>query len=306
MIVTVTGNPALDITYTLDQLRLGESHRVERYDVRAGGKGINVASVLRRCGYEAAATGPLGGATGQVIAADLRARGIDPGPFVSFDGESRRTVNLLTGGAATMLNEAGPVVDPAAWDALERRVGELLTGPGPAVLVLAGSLPRQAPADTYARLLRAAGPDTVTIVDTSGPALGRACQERPTLVKPNRAELAETTGRDDPLLGARELRRRGAEHVIVTDGPRGFILVPADGPPIRARLTTLLAGNPTGAGDALAAALASTAFDGLDMLAAVRRAAAWSAAAVLQPLAGEVDPLKATELLPHVVLEEIA
>lgn len=306
MIVTVTANPALDITYTLDHLRLGESQRPTTQRAVAGGKGINVASVLGCFGYETTAVGLLGGLTGDTIRADLVRRGIDPGHFVPCADSTRRTVNIVSDGVSTLLNETGPRIDAATWAALEEAVAALLTRPGPHVLVLSGSLPPGAGEDSYARLIRAAGPDTQTIVDAVGGPLLQACVANPTLVKPNRAELAASTGREDLLAGAHDLRRRGAENVLVTDGAKGVVYVPADGPSYRAWLDAPLAGNPTGAGDAFAAALAAGLADGYDPVSQLRRGVAWSAAAVLEPVAGAADPERAAELLPHVCIKEIA
>lgn len=305
MIVTVTANPALDITYTLDHLRLGESQRPTTQRAVAGGKGINVASVLLGFGYDVRATGVLGGLSGEFIRADLTARGIDPSCFMASAGATRRTVNIVSDGVSTLLNETGPTIDPPTWTRLEQTVAELMADPRGTALVLSGSLPPGAGEDSYARLVAAAGPDAATIVDAEGPALLRACAAHPTIVKPNRAELAATAGRDDLLTGAHDLRRRGAENVLVTDGPRGIVFVPADGPSYRAWLDAPLAGNPTGAGDAFAAALASGLADGCDTVDLLRRGIAWSAAAVLAPIAGTADPDRAAELLPHVRIEEI-
>ncbi|MCA0437673.1 MAG: hexose kinase [Actinobacteria bacterium] len=306
MIVTVTANPALDITYTLDHLRLGQSHRPLSQRAVAGGKGINVASVLRCFGYDCAAVGLLGGRTGDAIRADLAARGMDPAHFVPAPGSTRRTVNIVSDGVSTLVNEAGPTVDEQSWGRLERHVRELLARPGAHVLVIAGSLPPGLGEDVYARLVGIAGPDVPTVVDAVGAPLLRACSTGATLVKPNRAELAASTGRDDLLAGAHDLRRRGADNVVVTDGADGVVFVPEDGPSYRARLDAPLAGNPTGAGDAFAAAAATGLLDGSDPIALLRRGVAWSAAAVLAPVAGQVDPERAAELLAHVRIEEIA
>ncbi len=50
VILTVTPNPAVDVTYHLDELRPGTVHRVDDVVSRAGGKGINVARVLQQLG----------------------------------------------------------------------------------------------------------------------------------------------------------------------------------------------------------------------------------------------------------------
>ena len=347
MIITVTPNPALDITYTLDGLRLGESQRPTSERAVAGGKGVNVASVLREFGYAVAALGFVGGPTGEAFRADLAARGIDPAGFVPIAGATRRTVNLLADGVATMINEAGPDIDAGEWLRLEGAVADAVTTGAASdavttgaatddaletigrtrstVLVVSGSLPRGVGEDGYARLVRVAsragGRGVATIVDAGGPALAAACAAGPTLVKPNRAELAAATGRSDAargpasatradtaelLAGARQLRRLGAENVAVTDGAAGVLLLAADGTTYRAHLDVRLDGNPTGAGDAFAAAAATALQQGLDPRELLRRAVAWSAAAVLAPVAGEVEPRRAAELAAHVVVEEMS
>ena len=77
MIIAVTPNPALDVTYRIPALRAGEVHRVRDVLVRAGGKGINVARVLRQLGEPCAALGLGGGPDGGRLVAELRSGGFD-------------------------------------------------------------------------------------------------------------------------------------------------------------------------------------------------------------------------------------
>jgi len=70
-----------------------------------------------------------------------------------------------------------------------------------------------------------------------------------------------------------------------------MLAVPRVGEPLDARLPAPLSGNATGAGDAAVAAVARLLAGGVeDPAALLQRATAWSAAAVLAPLAGEVHP----------------
>jgi len=128
------------------------------------------------------------------------------------------------------------------------------------------------------------------IVDTSGPALLWAADAGATVLKPNAAELVEATGIPDPVEGARSLLARGAELVLLSLGAEGMLAVTASDL-VHARLDEPLAGNPTGAGDAGVAACAVLYADGVrDPEQILRRATAWSAAAVLTPLAGDISP----------------
>lgn len=273
MIVTITPNLALDVTYELPELRPGHSHRVSTVHSRAGGKGVNVARVLHALGHDVMVVGLAGGPTGEAVREDLDAAGL-PHELVPCAGETRRTVTVVSGGEATLLNEPGPVIIAAEWAALERRVPEA------DVVVISGSLPPGAADDAVARL--AAAREVPVIVDTSGEAL-RLAAPYAWAVKPNAEELATVTGTDDPVTGARML---GARTAVVSLGADGLLAVTADElyrvPPPR-----VVAGNPTGAGDAVVAALAAGA--GTPWPDLLTEAAALSAAAVLAPLAGSFD-----------------
>lgn len=67
MILTVTLNTALDITYKVRSLRPHASHRVSEVTERPGGKGLNVGRVLAALGHEVTVTGFTGGATGRTV-----------------------------------------------------------------------------------------------------------------------------------------------------------------------------------------------------------------------------------------------
>ena len=76
MILTVTANPAIDVTYDVDDLRLGEVNRVATVTELPGGKGVNVARVLAQLGVEVTCSGLLGGPSGDLLSALLDASGV--------------------------------------------------------------------------------------------------------------------------------------------------------------------------------------------------------------------------------------
>jgi tagatose 6-phosphate kinase len=183
-------------------------------------------------------------------------------------------VTVVAEGEATLLNEPGPVVTPAEWAALEARI------PDAGVLVISGSLPPGVDVGAIARL---AARDIPAIVDTSGEPLRQAAPYA-WAVKPNAEELATLTGTDDPVAGARMLR---AGTVVVSLGADGLLAVTGDDVH-RVAPPEVVTGNPTGAGDAVVAALAAgVGSPWPDLLA---DATALSAAAVLAPVAGSYDP----------------
>lgn len=301
MIVTVTPNPALDITYDLPTLRPHTSHRVRAVHEQAGGKGVNVARVLHALGCRTTAVLPLGGPTGEAVRADLDRSGLAHLAVpLGAGAPTRRTVAVVDAADATVLNEPGPELSAERWTALCAGVGSLL--PGARALVLSGSLPPGLPAGAYGDLVRLAHDAGVPVVlDADGPALTGALAAAPTVVKPNAAELRHATGLADPLDAARALAGRGARAVVASLGPDGLLVATPDGT-WWARLPpeVVVRGNPTGAGDAVVAALAVALADRTPWPRALPHAVALSAAAVQAPYAGGFDRQAYLTYLPLV------
>lgn len=292
-VVAVTPNPAWDVTYRVDSLVPGESLRVRTVTGRAGGKGVNVARVARALGHPSLAVSTAGGPLGAAFRDDLAAGGQDA-LLVPVAGPTRQSVTVVPddGAHPTVLNETGSVLDAAEWSALVAAVTGA-AGPGDVVTV-SGSLPPGTTQEQFVDLVAAARhAGARVVVDTSGPALRWAAQAGADLLKPNRAELAAATGLDDPAGAVALLQGLGARDVVVTDGAAGMTAyVPGPAGPRdvgRSRLLgPPLAGNPTGAGDAATAALAVSLREPWSERLAL--AVATSAAAVLRPVAGDVDP----------------
>ncbi|HEY8295490.1 MAG TPA: PfkB family carbohydrate kinase, partial [Micrococcaceae bacterium] len=175
---------------------------------------------------------------------------------------------------------------------LAAAVVESLDGAG--VLVGSGSLPDGAPADFYPALVALAHQAGVpAVVDTSGPGMVAAAKAGADLLKPNNHELAEAMGETDLIAAAWRLIGLGARLVLVSTGADGMLAFDAAAPGSHwsARLPAPLCGNPTGAGDAAVSAAAVALASGIrDPEEILRRATAWSAAAVLMPGAGEISP----------------
>lgn len=290
MILTVTPNPALDLTWHIDRLVEGDTHRADAGVARAGGKGLNVARVAYSEGADALAVTTTGGRVGEEFAAELRASGV-PHALVSVAAETRRSIAVVdeTAGDTTVINERGINPTDSEWADLLAEVVERL--PTARVLVVSGSVPPGAP-ESLVPMLIAVGKDAgiPVIADTSGPALLRAADAGADVLKPNAAELVDATGITDPVEGARSLIARGVGLVLLSLGADGMLAVTASDL-VHARLDEPLAGNPTGAGDAGVAACAVLYAEGeRDPEQILRRATAWSAAAVLAPLAGDISP----------------
>ncbi|MFC4223879.1 1-phosphofructokinase family hexose kinase [Lysinibacter cavernae] len=298
MIVTLTPNPALDHTYSIEQLNRGSSIRTPAAAVRAGGKGVNVSRVLHSQGVGVTTVVPVGGASGREFEAEALASGLAL-TAIAVAGSTRRSIAIVEqrDGTTTLLNEEGSGYSPAEWDRIVTTTAASFNGAS--CVVASGSLPPGAPSDLYPRLIGAANRAKIpSIIDVSGQPLLDAAKAGATVLKPNQHELADATGMSDPIEGARHLLSLGATAVVVSLGEDGMRCVQQSSATVwSATLDTQLVGNPTGAGDASVAALAATLSSsaGLDLsqidwAAALTLATAWSASAVLTPTAGELHP----------------
>ncbi|WP_406254999.1 1-phosphofructokinase family hexose kinase [Streptomyces chartreusis] len=302
MILTVTLNTALDITYRVRALRPHASHRVSEVTERPGGKGLNVARLLAALGHEVTVTGFTGGATGRMV--QERLTGV-PGvvdALLPVSGSTRRTIAVVDErtGDTTQLNEPGPTVTPAEWSAFQEAYDDLVASAS--VVALCGSLPPGVPVGAYAGLVRSAkAAEVPVLLDTSGEALRRGVAARPDIIKPNADELAELTGSHDPLRATQDARRRGARTVVASLGKSGLLAVTPEGR-WQATPPTRLHGNPTGAGDAAVAGLLSGLVEKLPWPDRLTRATALSAATVVSPTAGEFDRATYEEFLNRVAV----
>lgn len=272
MILTVTPNAALDVTYSVHTLHTGGTHRVHNVHTRAGGKGVNVADVLTQLCEPVKATGLAGG----TLLTSLRG-------FVPIAGESRRTVTVLSSqdGSATLFNEPGPTVSAGEWAALVDQFDHLARQAR--VVVLSGSLPPGVPVDGYAQLIERS--PVPVILDTDGEPLRHGLAALPALVKPNLDELTRLIGRP-PEIPA-DCSTLGVP-VALTLGERGAVLSTSDGCWL-AEPPRPVMGNPTGAGDAFTAAFARGMAAARPWPEILADAIALSAAAVNAPVAGSFD-----------------
>ena len=286
MILTVTLNAALDVTYELDSLAVNGDNRVRQVRYCGGGKGVNVARLLHSLGREVMVSGFAGGATGKALQADLSKSNVQH----SFDPvaeESRRTLTVVSGGSATLFNEPGPTIEDREWHRYCQHFEALLRDAN--VVVLSGSLPPGVPVDAYAVLGEASRAVGVPVVlDADGSALTMGLSAQPIIVKPNQEELARATGSRVVMTAIAALRRGGAQNVVASLGEEGLLADTTEGV-WRAFPSVRVAGNPIGAGDAVVAALTCGVADSSSWSQRLREAIALSSSTVLEPVAGRAD-----------------
>jgi 1-phosphofructokinase len=308
VVLTITANPALDHTVWVPGFQAGEVNRVERDHLAPGGKGVNVASVLAGFGVPCGVSGFLGFDNAPLFEQYFATRSLQDG-FVRLPGRTRTGIKLIDepAGATTDVNFPGLAVDDAAVELLLTRVAEGLAGVR--WVALCGSLPPGAPSDLYGRLAETARSAGVSVaLDTSGEALAAGLAASPSLVKPNRAELAEVVGHplddDGALLAtADELRAAGTETVIVSLGAEGALFVDARGA-VLARPPEATLVSTVGAGDSMVAGTIAADLRGLTLGETAALATACSVVAISQ-VGSDLDPRRVETIAADVKVETL-
>jgi len=286
-IVTLTMNPALDITTSTDVVHSTDKLRCAspRYD--PGGGGINVAHMADVLGASATAIYPAGGSAGDMITRLLTAEGVSVHP-VHIGGSTREsvTVNERTTDRQYRFVLPGPELTLAEQTEcllqLRRAAGSA------AIVVASGSLPPGVPPDFYQQVANVcADIGALFLLDTSGGGLHHITSGV-FLLKPSVRELRECVGREllagtEQVAAARELIGRGCAHYIVVSlGSQGALLVTPDNAH-RFPAVPVPAGSGVGAGDAMVAGIAVGLTRGWPLTKAIRLGIAAGAAKFLTP-----------------------
>lgn len=194
MILTVTMNPSVDISYPLEKLKLDTVNRVANIRKEAGGKGLNVSRVISLAGEDVLATGLIGGILGEYITGHLDQQRIKNN-FYRIADDSRNCIAILHEGSQTEILESGPVVTQQEQEQFVEHFTHLLDLAN--TITLSGSLPIGVPYEYYQTLINIAqSRNKKVLLDCSGESFKEALAgpTLPYLIKPNKFELEQLTG----------------------------------------------------------------------------------------------------------------
>jgi len=285
-VLTVTVNPALDVSVAIDHLV--PDHKMRAHDCRreAGGGGVNVSRALRRLGVRSTSFVVVGGAIGSELVSRITENGLD---VVDFDIADTTRESIAITETCTdrqyRVSVDGPTIeDPVA--VLRAIIDAASTA---RMVILSGALAPGLPPDFYARIIAEVGPHTTTIVDSHGAGLAHAAADRATIIKPSQRELAALVGwepstADEIERAAREVLAGGSVGAVVASrGPSGALLASRGRAPVWFRPPAVRPVSTVGAGDSMVAGIAASLMAGSDLVDAVRVGVAAGTAAVLTP-----------------------
>ena len=262
MILTVTMNPSIDISYQLEELMSNTVNRTAEVIKTAGGKGLNVTRVLKELGADVTATGLLGGFHGAFIQHQLDNLKITS-DFSLIQQETRNSIAIMHGGAQTEILESGPVVEKDEGNLFYQNYLKQIKEAD--FVTISGSLPRGLASGYYEKLIIAANEQQVPVLlDTSGNALQHCleAESKPFLIKPNLEELSALVNNGQLINSLEDLKRvlaqelfTGIPWIVVSLGGEGAF-VKKDERYYRVNIPKINVVNPVGSGDATIAGLA--------------------------------------------------
>jgi tagatose 6-phosphate kinase len=297
-------NSAIDSYYELSSFEIGEVNKAFHTFHTAGGKGLNAARALRNLGGKGLCTGIVAGSAGQFIVNELNREEIAH-DLVWSPGESRRCNTIRIDGCedTTIVLETGIQGDESIiFSFTERVLTHALDAP---FTVLMGSLPSGFPEKYYQELIQQLKMKGVKVcIDSSGPGLFYAIESGPWLVKINCEEFQSVFLSDSTSISWQniqqiygEMREKGVEILVITDGKNGAYIFSPDGDVIHVITPVEKIISSAGSGDTFLAALLLAMGRGENLEKAISFASAAAAANLLELGCGFFDPKKVSDLI---------
>lgn len=292
MITVITFNPSIDRLYKLDTFKIGSIQRANFVNPTAGGKGLNVAKVLKKLGENVNCVGFLGGFNGEYIKSELNKISIENN-FTQIQEETRICLNIIDSqNKSTEVLESGPNIKQEEIIEFEKNLNEVLDKTK--VLVASGSLPSGLPKDYYLKIGNLCKEKNIKfILDSSGESLKLGINSKPFLIKPNTDELESLSGIkiksiDDIINIAKSILLAGIENICVSMGKDGMVLVNKDFI-YKVEIPKIDIVNTVGSGDSSIAGISLGILKGYDLKDTLKLANACGMSNAMHMATGDID-----------------
>ncbi|MDO5088845.1 MAG: tagatose-6-phosphate kinase [Leptotrichiaceae bacterium] len=310
MILTITMNPSIDISYPLEKFNLNTVNRISEPLKTPGGKGLNVTRILKQIGNDVLASGLIGGFSGKDIQSRLNSKKIKHS-FFEISGETRNCIAILHEGNQTEILESGPTVTSGESDGFLKHLKKLLSEIS--VVTISGSLPKGIEKDFYTKIIKICNEyNKSTILDCSGEALTSVLKSpyKPKVIKPNAEELSLLVNKKISQNSV-ELKNilsnsffSGIEWIIVSLGKNGCFARHHD-KFYKVNIPQIKAVNPVGSGDATVAGIASALETGKNDRELLKIGNTLGILNAMEKMTGYVDIEKYDDVFNNIQISEI-
>ncbi|REI06921.1 1-phosphofructokinase family hexose kinase [Staphylococcus felis] len=310
MIATHTFNPSVDITYSIEPIKVGDVNRVKDMIKNPGGKGINVTKVLHILGADYCAYGYLGGSHGEWMKEALERQNIKTA-FTSIQDETRQSLAINDGVSQTEVLEQGPTIlkqeQESYLETAKSHISEIT------VATISGSSPHLDETTKYAHMKRILElyTESYNIVDTNAKELKELLEQQLPVhcIKPNQSEFETLI--DETNLSIEECVKMLKSHpffrnidVFLTLGGDGAVIKWKD-EVYRATIPRKEIVNPVGSGDSTVAGIAYGVHEKLNPESMIRLAVACGTSNALQTQTGHIDMKQVETIKKEVEVERL-
>jgi 1-phosphofructokinase family hexose kinase len=308
MLVTVTPNTGLDLTYFISEWQPNQAIRSTETIMSMAGKPTDAAFILGKLGLSSVALGFAAGTIGKRVETMLQTRGVAT-RFVQVEGESRINTVIVDAKnqAQTTVTAQSLIVSASHIQALRERYSAALAGA--TCVIMGGSLPKGVSPTLYADLITEARSRQIPVIfDAEKDILLAGLQASPTYIKPNEHELAQVTGKqieslEDAYGAGKAIQAQYNTRPIITLGSKGALALLPDKTYYIPALTVEVI-SAAGAGDGVLAGLAYSIVNNQPIESGLKMGIALASAVCLQPGTAEFLVDDFNHLLPQVRLEQ--
>jgi len=308
-IITLTVNPAIDKTVSIDNFKVGHDFREQDLSISAGGKGINVSRVLKSLGLDSLASGFIGGHDGQFLVGLLKEEKIKH-DFCRIKANTRTSLTVIDPLSKTITRvlERGPEVTKQEISLLEKKIS--LLEKQAKYLIISGRNVPGCNTNFYGKIIKQAKNKNIfTVLDTSSDSFKLALKAKPDMIKPNLDEAEQFLKRqlntvEDIKSAAYSFFNLGIKNVAITMGSAGAVLFNGQ-ELILATVPKIIRKNPVGCGDAFIAGFIASFQRSEEFTECIKMASAVAAANALSIAPGMVKKKDLSQILKEVKIKSL-
>lgn len=307
MILTVTLNPSIDISYRLQEFKLDTANRCQNTIKTAGGKGLNVSRVLKQLDGDLIATGFLGGKTGEFIKEELDKIEIE-NDFLFTTKSTRNCIAILVGESQTEILEQGEEIDEKEQEQFLEKFSNLVKKVD--IVTISGSSPKGIKNKFIEKMIEISNQNNCKVIaDVSGNLLKEmifSFKHKPYAVKPNIEEFKELIGKDEDIEIKSELLEniKDIELTILSCSGDGSY-IKFENKVYKVDIPKIIPVNPVGSGDSTVAGLAKAIDENYDLVSAVKLANVCGISNCMQEKTGYIDIDEIERLKEQINIYEI-
>lgn len=305
MTLIINLNPSIDRWYRIEDFTVFQTYRARDYTIVPGGKGINVANIIKSFNKEATVTGFVGKEGANFIEKELERKDISH-KFIYVKGETINTIRILSqNGNYTEIKEKANLISIDDAISFYKLYKELIFHHN--IICICGSIESTLPSNIFKELITLANEyGRKVFLNTSAAALKIAVEAAPYFVILKKEEMEEYLGCKmatdmEIIQGGKYLSEDGIKIVIISLDEEGLIVF-YNQYIYRIRIPKVSIVNTLGREDSIVGGFISAFLRGYDFEFSIKMAAACGTANVMEVEPGKIDMNNMKKIMKDIVI----